>query len=160
MPELIWLYRLLIRRKPDYFHRCRIFNRYFGTIGVIELHEKFLCFHGLLKPFRHNFSVYSHSDGPSVCHVSTRWVGNNQIPFQFEQLRRVYLKMPFRVSTAARLNIAAISLMPQLPERLTNLLRFLAGYQNLHRFASWSPRRALIISLLCSMPFFLLLPKM
>lgn len=147
MPELVRLDCLLIRWKANYFHRRRIFNRYSGALRLIEFHKKRFCFHSFFKPFRYDFAVYSHSDSPSFCHVSTRRVGDNQIPLHFQQLQRVCLDVPLRETTAARLNVAAVRIMPQRPERFADFLRLLTGHQHPHSLAaSWSPSRARVLS--------------
>ena len=128
MPVFIWLDCLRVWRQAYNFHRRGVFYCDSGAVSVVKLHKEIFCFHCLLIAFFHNLPPHPHSYSTGICEVGAWRVSNDQIPGQFQQFQSVHLQMPLRMPAGRLDDIAGIRLVPQRPERLADLLRFLAGH--------------------------------
>lgn len=59
-------------------------------------------------------------------------MGDNHIPLDFQDFESVYPKMILRVSTATLYKVAAISLVPGLPECVRHGLALFTSNKNSH----------------------------
>ena len=98
------------------------------TVGSCKLHKKSEWISVVVRLPVSRQNILHHSTARSVQGGKARIISH----CIFSSSSASHWRCHFRLPAAARLNIAAVRLMPQRPKRLADLLRFFACYQYFH----------------------------